>query len=94
MLTLSFQDRIYDLAGIFAYSLEDCLYACSKFSDFMTVDQLDVVVGAPSTGWCQSVTWRVDMADANTTLNANCWLKNGTTLDWPNDNCVSARLMV
>ena len=74
---------IKDFVGLFAYSFEDCLYACSNANYF-----------AGSASACGSVSWRSNMAGGNASFYANCWLKNGTGQGGADSLSVSAKLMI
>lgn len=79
---------VADFVGLFAYTLTDCLYACSNMVKFAGDWKLD------SQHSCKGVTWEASMAQSNTTNYANCWLKNGTNTQKANqcNTCVSAKL--
>ncbi|KAM5354873.1 hypothetical protein ACJ41O_001519 [Fusarium nematophilum] len=60
---------IKDLAPLIAYSLEDCLYACTE----MVVKNETQETGTV----CESVSFRPWLSWSLKTFGANCWLKNG-----------------
>ncbi|KAI0914255.1 hypothetical protein F4823DRAFT_396897 [Ustulina deusta] len=72
-----------DIIGIIAYSMDDCLEACSRYT------YNSQLWGVNSS--CGSVTLRVDMAN---TTKSNCWLKNSTITHSPGagscDVCIGA----
>ncbi|KAI8625022.1 hypothetical protein F5Y19DRAFT_480076 [Xylariaceae sp. FL1651] len=77
-----------DIAGIIAYSLQDCLEACSNYTSRARKYGIDNA--------CGSVTFRTDLGSTiNSQVWANCFLKNATaripTGDKKNCNdCISA----
>jgi hypothetical protein len=64
--------NITDLAAIIAYTIEDCIDACSAVT-FQTF--IHGVKGGPT---CSSVSWFADAKSTVAVGNGNCWLKNGT----------------
>ncbi|KAI1821976.1 hypothetical protein F4861DRAFT_424021 [Xylaria intraflava] len=72
-----------DLVGIFAYSVADCLQACSQYN-FQAKVRKD-------SGRCGAITLDIDMANKT---DGNCWLKNSTLTHTPGGGackeCVSA----
>ncbi|KAI9815085.1 MAG: hypothetical protein M1827_002928 [Pycnora praestabilis] len=56
---------IVDLTSLIAYSIEDCMEACSQ------MNALDVIT-------CAGVTFRSEMKHYYATARANCWLKDST----------------
>jgi hypothetical protein len=78
--------EIGDIAGIIAYSLDDCIAACS----YSNQQQLEDATR------CKAVTWRNDLKNVTADFGANCWLKNATLAGGAdgtsNVNCVSAYL--
>ncbi|RSL52225.1 hypothetical protein CEP54_011034 [Fusarium duplospermum] len=58
-----------DWVGIIAYSLEDCLQACT---------QMNAMNDSQDTGaTCKSVTFRPGLSDSYKWHGSNCWLKDG-----------------
>ncbi|RSM06501.1 hypothetical protein CEP52_005697 [Fusarium oligoseptatum] len=58
-----------DLVGIIAYSLEDCLQACT---------QMNAMDDNQDTGvTCKSVSFRANLAQSYKQYGGNCWLKDG-----------------
>lgn len=64
--------NITDIAAIIAYTIEDCIDACSGIN-FQTF--LQRVEGGPT---CSSVSWTENAAASVAVGNGNCWLKKGT----------------
>ncbi|KIW14202.1 hypothetical protein PV08_06983 [Exophiala spinifera] len=79
---------VADYVALFAYTVTDCLYACSNMVYF--ADRW----GQDSQHSCKGVTWNGAMAASNTSDFANCWLKNGTHTQEVRqcNTCVSAAL--
>ncbi len=80
---------VADFVGLFAYTVTDCLYACSNAIMFSTT------WGHDTTQTCKGITWQASMSSSNTSNSANCWLKNGTSTQQSNqcNTCVSAKLV-
>jgi hypothetical protein len=82
--------NITDIAAIVAYTIEDCIDACSAIT-FQTFIQ--DIKGGPT---CSGVTWFADAKAVTGVNNGNCWLKNGTLADGVSGrtaaDCVSAQL--
>ena len=77
---------VADFVGIFAYSIEDCLYACSNANHFQGIWKVGLQT-------CLGVTWNFNMASSNSSDNANCFIKNGTSSGIQCNNCISAKLV-
>ncbi|EXJ92008.1 hypothetical protein A1O3_00558 [Capronia epimyces CBS 606.96] len=77
---------VADFVGLFAYSITDCLYACSNARHFFSQ------WGQDHMQTCKGVTWNYQMAQSNSSGNANCWLKNGTSQGYQCNTCISAML--
>ncbi|EXJ60609.1 hypothetical protein A1O7_04762 [Cladophialophora yegresii CBS 114405] len=78
--------QIADVAGLFAYSITDCLYACANAIYFNEL-------WGEEFGGCKGVTWQYQMAQSNSSNFSNCWLKNGTTSGFQCNTCISAKLV-
>lgn len=78
---------VADVVGLFAYSITDCLYACANVNHFTEVWKQDVTGGVMQQ--CRGVTWNYNMASANSSDHANCWLKNGTSNGFQCNSCIS-----
>ena len=64
--------NITDIAAIIAYTVEDCIDACSGIN-FQTL------IGASADGTtCSSISWTANAAASVSVGNGNCWLKKGT----------------
>ncbi|KAH9889697.1 hypothetical protein F4778DRAFT_753736 [Xylariomycetidae sp. FL2044] len=78
--------QVADVGALVAYSVTDCLEACSNFSYF--------AAKRGSADACGSVTFRSNMAENLESNRANCWLKNSTvafmSAKTSCDNCMSA----
>lgn len=75
-------------AALIAYSLDDCIEACSAYSSFNERS-------GDSQLQCKSVSWDRRMEEAMGNNHVNCWLKNGTTASnqWTRqDNVVVAMI--
>lgn len=59
-----------DIAGIVAYSLADCLEACSGYTKKATQWSRPEI--------CRSINFNYEMSASIAKNAANCWLKNGT----------------
>ncbi|EXJ93822.1 hypothetical protein A1O1_02215 [Capronia coronata CBS 617.96] len=81
---------VADVVGLFAYSITDCLYACANARHFVSLWGQDHEGGNMQT--CKGVTWNFEMAASNTSDQANCWLKNGTSNGFQSNTCISATL--
>lgn len=83
---------LVDLIGIVAYTLADCIRACSQRS--LQVKKL----GLPDNESCRAVTFDTEMQSATAQAGGNCWLKNGTSddsTDYGNcPQCISALRMI
>jgi hypothetical protein len=64
--------NIRDIAAIIAYTVEDCVDACSAIT-FQTMIQ-----GYETGPTCSSVSWFADAKSVVGIGNGNCWLKSGT----------------
>ncbi|KIX09729.1 uncharacterized protein Z518_00810 [Rhinocladiella mackenziei CBS 650.93] len=82
---------VADFTALFAYSITDCLYACSNAIYFVERWGQDTEGGNMQS--CKGVTWNYQMAQSNTSDNANCWLKNGTSTGYQCNTCISAKLV-
>jgi hypothetical protein len=82
--------NITDVAAIIAYTIEDCIDACSAIT-FQTYIQ--GIKGGPT---CSSVSWFADAKSVVGVGNGNCWLKNGTLANGQTgkaaDHSISAQL--
>ncbi|OAP61523.1 hypothetical protein AYL99_03726 [Fonsecaea erecta] len=83
--------QVADVVGLFAYSLTDCLYACSNMIHFTQLYGQDYAGGNMQT--CVSVTWDYQMALSNDSWSANCWLKNGSSSGTQCNTCISGKLV-
>lgn len=77
------------VAGLIAYSLEDCVNACSAYNYFANRN------GAATQ--CHAITINLNLSeDLGVGGDINCWLKNGTTspADWTNnaEHVISAQI--
>jgi hypothetical protein len=63
---------LIDILGITAYTLGDCLQACSNLNAY------NEDFARPSMTYCRSVVFNADLHDSITSVGANCWMKNGT----------------
>jgi Flp pilus assembly pilin Flp len=70
---------IATLAGLIAYSPQDCAVACSTFNAYSAQFGNATV--------CAAMTFASDLSVASTTYGANCWLFN--TTGPPDDNAVA-----
>jgi hypothetical protein len=77
---------VADFVSLFAYSIEDCLYACTNANDFQSRWQTGMQK-------CRGVTWAFNMAENNATSGGNCFLKNGTAEGFSCSTCISAKLV-
>ncbi|KEF54298.1 uncharacterized protein A1O9_09464, partial [Exophiala aquamarina CBS 119918] len=77
---------VADIVGIFAYSITDCLYACTNVNRFTETWKTGTAQQ------CKGVTWTYNMAQSNTSNSANCWLKNGTSTGYQCNSCISGVL--
>lgn len=82
---------VADFSALFAYSLTDCLYACSNSIHFASIWGQDHAGGNMQT--CKGVSWNYQMSQSNTSDSANCWLKNGTSNGYQCNTCISAKLV-
>ena len=78
---------VADVAGIFAYSITDCLYACANVNHFTNQWKTGTAQQ------CKGVTWNYNMAANNASNSANCWLKNGTSTGYQCNSCISGVLV-
>ena len=82
---------VADFTALFAYSITDCLYACSNAIYFTKHWDQDFAGG--NMQLCQGVTWNYQLALSNSSDHANCWLKNGTSTGFQCNTCISAKLV-
>jgi hypothetical protein len=79
---------ISDIAGIIAYSANDCMDACSK-TNSLAARWNDGIQ-------CRAITFSIDLHNASIAQGANCFLKNATiasgTQGNVNDHALSATL--
>lgn len=71
---------VKDLVGLIAYSVDDCIEACSEMNEYL--------------GGCGAITLKADMSLSVKLFRANCWLKNTSGRGIPKENTlVSAKLL-
>lgn len=64
-----------DIIGIVAYTLADCIRACSQRT------RQTKLWGLPDSDSCRAVTFDTLLESATAGVGGNCWLKNGTADD-------------
>ena len=63
---------LVDILGITAYTLGDCLQACSDLNAYNEgLSRLSIM-------YCRSVLFGTDIRSLIASVGANCWIKNGT----------------
>ncbi|KAI1389603.1 uncharacterized protein F4822DRAFT_205905 [Hypoxylon trugodes] len=67
-------------SAVVAYSIQDCLQACSLLNDWWR------------TNLCTAVTWCSTMADCTSQFGGNCWLFNSTPAVELNENYTIANI--
>lgn len=67
--------KLVDMIGIVAYTLVDCIRACSERTRQVKL------LGLPVSETCRAVTFGTQLQSLVSGAGGNCWLKNGTADD-------------